>query len=54
MTGVELNFKSQLYVEDLRHQKPVLNLPDGLSKPGERAYDRNEHLPWVRFKPITS
>ena len=29
--------KSQLYVEDLVHQKPVLILPNGLSKPGEPA-----------------
>ena len=34
-------FKSQLYVEDPGHQKPVLILPNELSKPGERAHDRN-------------
>ena len=34
-------FKSKLYVEDLGHLKPVLILPNGLSKPGERAHDRN-------------
>ena len=34
-------FKSQLYVEDPGHRKPVLILPNGLSKPGERAHDRN-------------
>ena len=34
-------FKSQLYVEDPGHRKPVLILPNGLSKPGEQAYDRN-------------
>ena len=34
-------FKSQLYVEDPSHRKPVLILPNGLSKPGERAHDRN-------------
>ena len=34
-------FKSQLYVADPGHRKPVLILPNGLSKPGERAHDRN-------------
>ena len=34
-------FKSQLYKEDPGHRKPVLILPNGLSKPGERAHDRN-------------
>ena len=34
-------FKYQLYVEDPGHRKPVLNLPNVLSKPGERAHDRN-------------
>ena len=34
-------FKSQLYVEDPGHRKPILILPNGLSKPGERAHDRN-------------
>ena len=34
-------FKSPLYVEDPGHRKPVLILPNGLSKPGERAHDRN-------------
>ena len=34
-------FKSQLYVEDPGHRKPVLILPNGLSKPGERAHGRN-------------
>ena len=33
--------KSQLDVEDPGHQKPVLILPNGLSKSGERADDRN-------------
>ena len=33
--------KSQLYVEDPGHRKPVVILPNGLSKPGERAHDRN-------------
>ena len=33
--------KSNLYVEDPGHQKPVLILPNRLSKPGERAHDRN-------------
>ena len=34
-------FKSQLYVEDPGYRKPVLILPNGLSKPGERAHARN-------------
>ena len=34
-------FKSQLYVEDPGHRKPVLILPNWLSKPVERAHDRN-------------
>ena len=34
-------FKSQLNVEDPGHRKPVLISPNGLSKPGERAHDRN-------------
>ena len=34
-------FKSQLYVEDSGHRKPVLILSNGLRKPGERAHNRN-------------
>ena len=34
-------FKSQLYVEDPGHRKPVLILPNVSSEPGERAHDRN-------------
>ena len=34
-------FKSQLYVEDPGHRKQVLILPNGLSKSGEQAHDRN-------------
>ena len=34
-------FKFQLYVKDPSHRKPVLILPNGLSKPGERAHHRN-------------
>ena len=34
-------FKSQLCVEDPDHRKPLLILPNGLSKPRERAHDRN-------------
>ena len=33
--------KSQINVEDPGQRKPVLILPNGLSKPGERAHDRN-------------
>ena len=36
-----LYFKSQLCMENHSHQKPVLILPNGLNKPGERAHDRN-------------
>ena len=35
------HFKCQLYVEDLSHRKPVLILPNGQSKSGYRAHDRN-------------
>ena len=35
-------FKSKLYVEDPGYRKPVLILPNGLSKLGERAHDRNK------------
>ena len=45
-------FKSQLYVEDLGHGKQVLILPNGLSKPGDQARDRN--LLWMGFEPTTS
>ena len=38
---VDLYFKSQLYVKDPGHRKPVLILPNGSSEPGERAHDRN-------------
>ena len=34
-------FKFQFYVEDPGYQKPVLILPNGLSKPGEWAHYRN-------------
>ena len=34
-------FKSQLYVEDPGYRRSVLILPNGLSKPGEQAHDRN-------------
>ena len=34
-------FNSRLYVEDPGHRRPVLILPKGLGKPGERANDRN-------------
>ena len=34
-------FKSQLHVEDPGHQKPVIILPNGPSKPREREHDRN-------------
>ena len=39
--NIDPYFKSQLYVEDPDHRKPVLILPNGLSKPGDRTHDRN-------------
>ena len=47
-------FKSQFYVAKLGHRKPVLILPNGLRKPGERAHERNKFLPLVRFDPTAS
>ena len=38
---IDSYFKSQLNVEDPGHRKPVLILQNVLSKPGERAHDRN-------------
>ena len=38
---IDQYYKSQLYEEDPGHRKPVLILPHGLSKPGERAHDRS-------------
>ena len=37
---IDQYFKSQLYVED-PGQRNLVILPNGLSKPGERAHDRN-------------
>ena len=34
-------FKSQLYADDPGHGMPVLILPNGLSKSGEQAHNRN-------------
>ena len=39
--NIDPYFKTQLYVEDPGHRTPGLILPNGLSKPGERAHDRN-------------
>ena len=50
---VDRYFKSQLYVEDPGHRKPVLILPNGLSKPGERAHERNYISARVGFEPTT-
>ena len=38
---IDQYFKFQLYVEDPGHRKPVLILPNGPSKLGELAHDRN-------------
>ena len=38
---IDPHFKSQLYVKDPDHRKPVLILQKWPSKPGERAHDRN-------------
>ena len=52
--NIDLYFKFQLYVEDPGHQKPVvLILPNGLSKPRERA-NEIKFPPWVGFEPTTS
>ena len=40
-TDIDPYFNTQLYVEDPDHRMPVLILPNGLSKPGERAHDIN-------------
>ena len=34
-------FKSQFYVEDPGHRKPVLTLLNGMNKPEEQELDRN-------------
>ena len=47
-------FKFQLYVVDPSHQKPVLILPNGLSKPRERAHDRNLISAVGRIRTTTS
>ena len=39
--AIDPYFKSQLYAEDPGHRKPIRILPNGLSKPGKRAHDRN-------------
>ena len=41
LKNIDPYFKSPLYVEDPGHRKQVLVLPNGLSKSGERAHDRN-------------
>ena len=38
---IDPNFKSRLYADDPDHGKPVLILPNGMSKAGEPAHDRN-------------
>ena len=43
-------FKSRLCVEDTGHRKPVLILPNGPSKPEERANDRSKFLPWAEIE----
>ena len=40
-------------LEDPGHRKLVLILPNGMSKHGERAHDRNKFLLRVRFEPTT-
>ena len=39
LKDIDVNFKFQLYMEDPVYRKPVLTLPNELSKPGERAND---------------
>ena len=38
---IDSYFKSKRCVEDPGHRKPVLILPNGLSKPGVQAHNRN-------------
>ena len=52
--NIDPYFKSQLYVEDPGHQKPILISSNGLSKSRERVQDRPKFLPWVEFEPTTS
>ena len=40
-TDIDPYFKSQFYVKNPGHRKLVFILTNGLSKPGERAHDRN-------------
>ena len=51
---IDSQFKSYLCVADPGHRKPVIILPNGLSKARERARDRNKFLSWVGFEPTTS
>ena len=51
---IDQYFTSQLYGEDPSHRKPVLILPTGMSKLGERAHDKILFLQWVGFEPTTS
>ena len=51
MKDKDSSFKSHFYVAKPGHRKPVLILLTGLSKPGERAHDRDTFVPWVAFDP---
>ena len=50
----DLQILSLNSVDNSRHQRSVLILPNGLCKPREQAHDRNTFLPWVGFEPTTS
>ena len=47
-------FKSQLYVKDPCHRKPVLILPNGLRNPESDRTTEIKFPPWVGFEPTTS
>ena len=52
--NIDPYYNSQLYLTYPGHRKPVLILPNGLSRPGERALNINKFLPQMGFEPTTS
>ena len=48
--NIDPYFKSQALYVGPGHRKPILNLPNELCKPGERAPDRNliSAVDWIR------
>ena len=51
---IDPHFKSPLYVEDPGHRKPVLILPNELSKPESERTTEINFPPWMSFEPTTS